>query len=270
MGRAAERLGMAQPPLSQSIARLEQSLGVRLFRRAHRRLSLTDAGMAFLDEARLAVRHADAAMAQAQASAVGSSGEIRIGFVPAALYEQLPQLLRRLRQSLPQVSCRLFEMSSNEQLQGLADGRLDIAFGHPPFVHDQPLDVHILAAEESIAVLPDSGQSGPVTLAQVAGFGLILFPASQGPSLHRQILDCFADAGVEVQVSALTMLALVAAGLGAALLPRSIRRVSFAGVRYAEISDARLPSLSLAIVSRQGAVRPVVQRVRQLFAQWIA
>ena len=272
MGRAAERLGMAHPPLSQSIARLEKELGVRLFDRANRRLTLTRAGVAFLDEARSSVLHADAAYALARSAEDGAAGEVRIGFVSAALYEHLPQRLARLRQTLPAVQPKLLELSTNEQLGALADGTIDIGFAHPPFGTGERLDLVELPAEPSVAVLPDDGATGSVGLAQVAAFGLILFPAAQGPVFHASIMDSFTKAGIEVRIvqeatRALTMLLLVSAGLGAALLPQSIRRLNFKGARYAEIKDATLPTLSLAIIARRRPQPPVVRRVWQVFTE---
>lgn len=235
MGRAAQRLGMAQPPLSQSIARLEKELGVRLFDRANRRLALTRAGATFIEEARASVLHADAALAIARSAEHGAAGVVTIGFVSAALYERLPRLLAELREALPGVHPRLVELSTNEQLDALMDGTIDIGFAHPPLGTGERLDVMEFPAEDSLAVLPDDGTTGAVTLVQLAAYGLILFPASQGPVLHAQIMDCFTRAGIDVRVAqeaarALTMLSLVSAGLGAALLPRSIRRLSFQGV----------------------------------------
>lgn len=272
MGRAAERLGMAQPPLSQSIARLEKELGVRLFDRANRRLALTRAGLSFLDDARSSIRHADAAFALARAAEQGAAGEIRIGFVSAALYDHLPRRLARLRQALPGIRPRLVELSTNEQLEALAEGEIDIGFAHPPFGTADRLNVIEFAPEGSIAVMPDDGTAGDVTLAQVAARGLILFPAAQGPVLHARIMDAFMNAGVQVGIiqeatRALTMLSLVAAGLGAALLPRSIRRIGFEGVRYAEIIDTTLPSLSLAMIARRGAQAIIVRRTWQIFSE---
>lgn len=272
MGRAAQRLGMAQPPLSQSIARLEKELGVRLFDRSNRRLSLTRAGTAILDEARSSILHADAARALAQAADQGAAGEIRIGFVSAALYEHLPRGLLRLSEILPAVQPKLLELSTNEQLAALAKGEIDLGFAHPPFGTNERLSVIEFAPEKSIAVMPEDGQAGGVTLAQVAARGLILFPAEQGPVLHARIIDAFRNAGVQVRIvqeatRALTMLSLVSAGLGAALLPESAKRVRFEGVRYAEITDATLPGLSLAMIARRGARAPVLRRTWQIFSE---
>lgn len=272
MGRAAQRLGMAQPPLSQSIARLEKGLGVRLFDRANRRLALTRAGKAFLDEARCSVLHADAAFALARSAEQGAAGEVRIGFVSAALYDHLPRRLARLRQTLPGVQPRLLELSTNEQLAALAEGAIDVGFAHPPFGTGDRLDVTEFPAEASVAVLPDDGGTGDVSLAEIAAFGLILFPAAQGPTLHARTIDSFTSAGLEVRVvqeagRALTMLSLVSAGLGAALLPKSIRRLRFEGVRFAEITDATLPTLSLAMIAKRRPQPPVVRRAWQIFIE---
>lgn len=270
MGRAAEQLGMAQPPLSQSISRLERSLGCKLFLRAQRRLLLTEAGQAFREEARLALQHAEAARADAQAAAKGLQGEIRLGFVSAALYELLPQGLGQLKRSLPAVKPRLLEMTTNEQLLALANGTLDLGFVHPPLPREARIERLEFPGEPCLAAIPATTDLERVTLAQLADFGLILFPQPQGPWLHATLLQAFADADVTVEVvqeasRTLTLLSLVAAGLGATLLPRSVRRLTFAGVRYAEV-DAELPLIyPLALARRSGPMRPLVKQVWQLF-----
>lgn len=271
MGRAAQRLGMAQPPLSQSIARLEKELGVRLFDRANRRLTLTRAGTAFQDEARAAVLHADSALAIARSVEEGKAGEVRIGFVSAALYERLPALLSRVKTAYPNIRLTLTELSTNDQLAALAEGAIDIGCVHPPLGTGTRLDILEFPTEECVAVLPDDGRTDGVTLVEVARLGLILFPSAQGPVLHAQIMDIFAKAGLDVEIvqeatRALTMLSLVSAGLGAALLPRSTQRLQFRGVRYAPIVDASLPALSLAMIMRGGTQAAAVRRVWQLSA----
>jgi DNA-binding transcriptional LysR family regulator len=272
MGRAARLLGMAQPPLSQSIARLEKELGVRLFDRANRRLTLTQAGTIFIEEARASVLHADAALATAKAAERGAAGVVRIGFDSAALYHPLPHRLTLLRRVLPGARAKLFELSTNDQLDALRRGTIDIGFAHPPFGAGALLDVHDLPADDTIAVLPDDGSAGDVSLAEIAALGLILFPAAQGPVLHARILDGFMRAGVEVRIAqearrALTMLSLVSAGLGAALLPKSIRRLAFEGVRYAEIAENPFPTWPLAMIAGRRLQPPIVRQVWRVFSE---
>ncbi|MBL6853261.1 MAG: LysR family transcriptional regulator [Alphaproteobacteria bacterium] len=272
MGRAAQRLGMAQPPLSQSIARLEAELGVRLFDRANRRLTLTQAGTVFIDEARASVLHADVALAAARAAEHGAAGVVRIGFDSAALYGPLPDRLARLRRRLPGAQVKLGELSTNDQLSALTRGGIDIGFAHPPFGTGDRLDIFDLPAQTTIAAVPDDRRDSNVGLAEIAALGLILFPAAQGPVLHARILDSFTTAGVDVPIvqeanRALTMLALVSAGLGAALLPRSVQRLTFQGVRYADIAGADLPSWPLAMIARRRPQAPIVGQVWRIFCE---
>ncbi|TIL59039.1 MAG: LysR family transcriptional regulator [Mesorhizobium sp.] len=269
MGRAALRLAMAQPPLSQSIGRLEIELGVKLFERANRRLTLTRAGAAFVEEARASVLHADAALHVARAAHDGEAGEIRIGFVSAALYEHLPHLLSRLRETYPDIHPKLIEVSTNEQIAALSRNEIDIGFVHPPLGTDERLDVLGYPAEDLIAVLPDDRHTHGVTLTDIARHGLIMFPAAQGPALHARIMDTFTKAGLEVRIvqeatRALTMLSLVAAGFGAALLPRSTQRLVFQGVRYAAIADVSLPAWPLAVIAKRRPRPAIVDSVWKL------
>ncbi|WP_322025945.1 LysR family transcriptional regulator [Burkholderia sp. BCC1977] len=270
MGRAAQRLGMAQPPLSQSIARLEKDVGVPLFIRAHRRLSLTAAGMAFLEEAQASVHHAERAAAFARSASLGEAGVIRIGFDSAALYQHLPQRLLALKAQYPAIQPDLKELSTNDQLKALADGAIDIGFAHPPFITESPIVVHDFPAEISLAVLFDDGTIGDTSLAEIADQGLILFPAEQGPVLHAQILGVFAAAGLEARIvaeanRALTMLSLVSAKLGATILPASTKRLHFTGVRFASICDATMPTWPLSMVTRRERTSRLVRKVWQLF-----
>jgi DNA-binding transcriptional LysR family regulator len=178
----------------------------------------------------------------------------------------------RLRRLLPGAQVKLFELSTNDQLSTLTRGAIDIGFAHPPFGTGDRLDVFDLPAGGTIAALPDDRRDGDVRLAEIAALGLILFPAAQGPVLHARILDSFTKVGVEVRIvqeanRALTMLALVSAGLGAALLPRSIRSLAFEGVRYAEIKSTNLPHWPLAMIARRRPHAPIVRQVWRIFSE---
>lgn len=270
MGRAALRLGMAQPPLSQSIARLETELGVRLFARGGRKLSLTRAGAAMLEDARSALAHAKRAEDNARGSLAGTSGELRVGFVSAALYHHLPILLRRLCEKYPDITPRLFEMSTNEQLAALDRQDIDMGFVHPPLGRAHIFDVTDLPEDELIAAIPDRGPAQMATLAELAACGLILFPESQGPSLRAEIIDAFVRENLRVDIRqeasrALTMLALVSAGIGAALLPKSTAQLNFKGVRFVRIAASnKLPRFQLSVIARARPRWPVIDTALSL------
>jgi DNA-binding transcriptional LysR family regulator len=253
--RAAERLGLAQPALTQTLNRLERELGVPLFARSRRGAALTEAGFAILDDLRASLAHGDAADERARAMGAGLAGRVTVGFVTHAIYDVLPRALRRLRAAHPRLDVVLREMSNAEQVVALEDGGIDIALMHPPasinaHVHELKLDQQpmIAAVPKATVLAPD----GCVSLAEVAQHGLIWFPEPQMPVLRAQLLNAIRRAGHDVKVvqeanRTLTVLACVAAGLGWSLLPGSVRALRHEGVRYADVRDgADLPPFELA------------------------
>ena len=253
--RAAERLGLAQPALTQTLNRLERDLGVPLFARSRRGAALTEAGIAILDDLRASLAHGDAADERARAMGAGLAGRVTVGFVTHAIYDVLPRALRRLRSEHPRVDVVLREMSNAEQVVALEDGGIDIALMHPPasinaHVHELKLDEQLMVAAvpKATVLAPD----GCVSLAEVAQHGLIWFPEAQMPVLRAQLLNAIRRAGHDVTVvqeanRTLTVLACVAAGLGWSLLPGSVRALGHEGVRYADVRDgADLPPFELA------------------------
>lgn len=252
-GRAAARLGMAQAPLSQSIQRLENSLGVRLFERGRGGTRLTAAGEAFVGEARVAVAAADRARNLAQAAAERRA-VVRIGLVSLALWGPIPSLLKTANEA--GIAIRLVELGTDDQLALLAKGELDVALVSPPFAAPPRLRTFELAAEELMAALPASevGDDRPIGIAQLAR-RLILFPRSQGPFLYDAILALFHSRGLSPSVvheasRMPTILTLVAAGLGAALVPAGVsRHMPVPGVAFRRLAEVRAaPNWPLALV----------------------
>ncbi|RSZ30918.1 MULTISPECIES: LysR family transcriptional regulator [unclassified Variovorax] len=253
--KAAERMGLAQPALTQTLNRLEQELGTRLFTRSRRGATLTDAGLAVIDDLRASLAYGDTATERARAMGAGRAGRLTIGFVTHAVYEVLPNALRRLRAEHPQLDVVLREMSNAEQVSALEGGRIDIALLHPPVTVTARVHELRLGEEPLIAALPSSWplhEDGCVSLADVARHGLVWFPEQQIPALRAQLLGALRRAGHETRVvqdanRTLTVLACVAAGLGWSLLPRSVRALQHEGVRYAEVRDgAGLPAFELS------------------------
>lgn len=253
--KAAERLGLAQPALTQTLNRLEQELGTRLFTRSRRGAALTDAGLAVIDDMRASLAYGDAAAERARAMGAGRAGRLTIGFVTHAVYEVLPNALRRLRAEHPQLDVVLREMSNAEQVAALEGGRIDIALLHPPVSVTARVHELRLGEESLIAALPAAwplDEDGCVSLADIARHGLVWFPEQQIPALRAQLLGALRRAGHETRVvqdanRTLTVLSCVAAGLGWSLLPRSVRALRHEGVRYAEVRDgAGLPPFELS------------------------
>lgn len=257
--RAAERLGLAQPALTQTINRLESELGVRLFVRSRRGAALTEAGRAIIGDVRASLACAEGAASRARAIGAGREGDLRIGFVSHALYEALPNALRRFRSLHPGVRFLLHEMNNAEQAEALERGRIDIALLHPPVSIDMRVHELRLGAEPMVAAMPADhpvGADGCVSLADVARQGLVWFPESQVAGLRNEMLGAIRSAGHQVAVvqeanRTLTVLAAVAGGLGWSLLPRSVRALHHDGVRYADVRDgAVLPPYQLAAMWR--------------------
>lgn len=243
-GRAAERLGMTQPPLSQSIKRLEAGLGVTLFERSRRRVALTDAGRVFQAEATRTLAQADAAIRLTRRAASEEVAQLRIGFVSAALYRLLPDLLRRFRDRFPDVEIRLEEQSTEAQLAGLRDGSLDIGFVHPPLRNMDDLTVATVSRDRLIAAVPathELADAATIELAALADSDFVLFPARQGPVLQGRIVQACRRAGflpriVQEAQRMHTILSLVAAGLGVSLVPEGARSLRLDGVGFVPVT----------------------------------
>src|SRR3954453_15892050 len=184
-GRAARRLQLAQPPLSRQIQGLEQELGVRLLERTKRHVELTPAGKVFLEHARKLLTEADHAVAAARRAARGEIGRLAIGFVGAATYSALPELLRVFHTRFPDVELVLYEMTSAHQHDALREGRIEVGFVRPA-IPDDTLARRVARGEPLVAALPAghrlARRDEPIPLSDLAGEPFILFPRDPRPS----------------------------------------------------------------------------------------
>lgn len=243
-GRAAEHLGMTQPPLSQSIKRLEADLGVTLFERSRRKVALTAAGRVFQAEAARTLAQADAAIRLTRRAASEEIAQLRIGFVSAALYRLLPDVLRRFRDRYSDVEIRLEEQSTDAQLAGVRDGSLDIGFVHPPLRDADDLAIETVSRDRLIAAIPAAHElagAATIELAALAGSDFVLFPARQGPVLQGRIVQACRRAGFLPRIAQEaqrmhTILSLVAAGLGVSLVPEGARSLRLDGVSFVPVA----------------------------------
>ncbi|MEU9175851.1 LysR family transcriptional regulator [Streptomyces sp. NPDC048550] len=196
-GRAAELLGMAQPPLSQRIQRLERELGVRLFERTSRQVTITAAGTVLLEEARLLLARADALAATARRIRDGESGLLRAALPPDLAGEAIAAILAAFRQHHPGVELELHELSTAEQLARFASRELDVGLvRHPCDLAGLELGP-VLRRELGVLLPREAPAAGldEVPLAALTGYGLVLFPRAEAPALHDDVLNTCARGG---------------------------------------------------------------------------
>ncbi len=264
-GRAAERLCIAQPPLSQQIQQLERELGFALFHRAHRRVTLTDAGQMFLQEARDTLANLEKAASAGRRVARGESGWLGIGFVGSATYALLPQVLSAFRERYPGVELLLRELVSAKQAQALRDRRIHVGFARPPLTDDD-LTCEVIAREPLLAALPAShafAAQSALPLSALAEEPFILFPRHPRPSYADVVVAACEEAGFQPQIvqetaEIHTAISLVAAGLGVTLVPESTQNVQRAAVVFRALTPPA-PLTELGVVYRREDPSPVLR-----------
>ncbi|MEN3536988.1 LysR family transcriptional regulator [Microbispora sp. ZYX-F-249] len=239
-GHAAARLGIAQPPLSQQIRRLEDKVGHALFTREPGRVALTAAGRELLPAARRALADLADGLSAARAAGSGRTGRLRIGFAASTALTILPGLLRAFRRRYPGVRLDVHEMTTAPQITALRDRTIDVGLLREPPTDEPDLCFRTVLTEPFVAVLPSAhplAARRSVRLAQLTDSPFVLLPRAAGPGLHDQIVGLCAAAGFTPRVAQRavewqTVCALVEAGLGVSLAPASIRRIRLKGVAF--------------------------------------
>jgi len=258
-GRAGELLRISQPPLSQQIQALEQELGVRLFDRTNRRVSLTDAGRLFLDETRRTLAQVDKS--------------VQVGFTSSAPFTSiLPRAILAFRQAFPAVHLALQEMTSKQVIDAVQDETLQVGMIRP-FALPPGLQTVELFSEPLVALmhtghpLAEAGEEG-LALAELAEEPFVYFPRSYGTGLYDQLLNLARQAGFSPRIAqeaneALTIIGLVAAGLGVSVLPASFRRIRIDAVRFRTLSDQDATT-AVWLVKRRQEQSPLAQAFMDL------
>ena len=277
-GRAAEKLHIAQPPLSHQIRQLETELGFELFNRTKRSVALTPAGHVFLTQVDRIFQQLEQAIEIGRKTSRGELGQISIGFVGSATYNILPSILQQFRDRYPQVHIELHELTTDRQLIWLHEGRIDIGLMRPPII-EPDVSSQVIFQESLVVALPVTHQlatMATIDLASLATEPFILFPRQLAPGLYDPIITICQAAGfsplvVQECIQMQTIVSLVSANMGVSILPESIKEVQRYGVVYKPIQDPTIPVsilvsrlATISIVWRTNDDSPTINRLLEI------
>lgn len=260
--RAAEKLGIGQPPLSQQILALEREMGVQLFRRTGHGVTLTESGQALLADAKRLLDDADSAVLNAQRAGRGETGHIHLGFTASSAFNPaVPALIRAFRNAYPGVGLSLTEGNTAQLLSFLEEGRLDLAFLRPGLHAFTGISLYRIADERMMIVLPlkhPLAQRKSVALAALANESFVLIPRAASPTLHDEIVSACREAGFEPKLGQQapqlsSVVSLVSAEFGISIVPASVSQIHAEGVVYVDISGASVRT-RLALASRENDI----------------
>ncbi len=268
-GRTAELIHLSQPALSLQIRALEEEVGVKLFERDRRKTTLTAAGLALRTDAATAVANLEQAVRNARLAANGKLGLLRIGFISTAGNEIVPDIVRRFKESNPQVEFSLHNILTVDQIQMLDMGLLDIGFLRLPIGEHPELEVVGIHREPFVVVLPRShklAKSRKVRLRVLSGEDFVMYERAYAPGFHDLLFGMLRDAGVVPNISQTagqmpTLISLVAAGMGISILPASAVRHSAASVVTCKIADS-IPMSEIGIALNRGNRTALIDNFR--------
>jgi DNA-binding transcriptional LysR family regulator len=237
-GRAAERSGIAQPPLTQQIQRLERQLGCQLLIRG-RRTQLTAAGAALAPDARRLLRQAEQIVENARRIARGETGQLRIGVPPSVMLTRLPEAIRRYRHLYPSVDFTLRELATSAIEQALRAGEIDLGFLRET-QPEPPLQFSLFLSEPLVAILPVKhtlARTRNVALKRLHSDPFVFFPKRLGPAFHDRLIQACIDAGFTPNIAQeatqwQTVVSFVEAGMGVSIAPQSVSKFRVAGIVY--------------------------------------
>ena len=271
-GRAAQRLDMMPSALGRHVRMLEDDLGTRLLTRTTRSVALTDDGAALLKQAHDLLAQADRLATSFRARGRERAATIRVGAIDSAAAGLLPALLQDVRQQLPDVSVTLVEDKTIRLLPRLLSGRLDLALVRPPENADKRLDFLFLLHETAVVAVAERhplASRKRVTIADLENAPLIVPERRSRPHSHDLTMKLFAEAGCEARVAQIadekqTIVNLVSAGLGVAIVPRWTSRMATRGVRFIRLAASDMNKLPLAAAFTRGTRDPVRDDVLEM------
>jgi DNA-binding transcriptional LysR family regulator len=272
--RAAERLGMQQPPLSRLIKTVEQEIKLQLFRRVPRGVELTDAGRAFIDGARTIFASLDRTLDSARRTARGEEGRISVGFTTSAAFHPLvPRVIRKFREAFPMVAVALTEGGPADLIEGMRNDQLDAVFIRTPVARPEGLAVHRLLGEEMVVALPTghalarSNAIQPLPLRSLSGQTFVAYGSPHGTWawLRDAIFAACRAAGFSPRVGQeaphlVSALPLVAAGIGVSIVPASLQQMNIRGVIFRHLKGTGQLEAPLNLATPRGHSSPLVRQ----------
>lgn len=245
-GRAAQRLSITQPPLSMALKALEQELGVVLMERDAKHVTLTPAGETFLVEARKVLHQIQHATQVVRGVAQGLEGRLNVGITGSMIYRLVPEFCRQFQTSRPQVQLSLHEVSTRDQLLGIASGQLDAGFLNVSHTSDT-LETLLIGAEPLVCCMPEHhrlAQQPTVNLQALGREVFVMFAREVAPANYDNVITCLQQAGIHPQTSHaarqwLTVVAMVSTGQGVALVPRCLEKAGMRGVRFVPLQGVQ-------------------------------
>jgi DNA-binding transcriptional LysR family regulator len=265
--RAAAKVGIGQPPLSQQIKDLEAEIGAPLFHRLAHGAELTPAGEAFLEGVKEMPALAERATKAARRASRGETGSLRVGFTASSAFNAVvPAAIRAFRRAYADVDLTLEEANTTRLVAGLQDGSFDAVFLRPGAVGSEAFQLRLLSEEPMVMALPASHPAAAqqeVDLATLKEDPFLLFPRQIGPTLYDTIIGACREAGFEPVIGQLapqiaSVVILVAAELGVSVVPASMSQLRVTGVAYRQIAG-QTPTARLALAHRRGETSAVVR-----------
>ncbi|MBH8554240.1 LysR family transcriptional regulator [Nostocaceae cyanobacterium CENA357] len=268
--KAAEKLHIAQPPLSQQIQQLEAELGVKLFhRKTKRQIQLTEAGKVFLQEAYQLLVQLETAIALTQKIGRGETGQLRIGFTSLVIYDLLPLILRQFHEQFLEVELVLRELTTSQQEQALRDSLIHVGFAHPP-LEDDTLSYHCIHKQTLVVALSSThllAQEEHICVRSLLSEPLIMFPRYLAPGLYERIMSLFQQENFKPNITQeaiqmQTIIGLVSAGMGVAVIPSSLQNLQRSGIVYRPIFE-QAPVIETAVIWQHNGLTPIVENFLQ-------
>lgn len=269
--RAAERVGIAQPPFSQQIKALEREVGTLLLTRTKRHVALTAAGQAFLVEARKMLSQAGQALSAARRAARGEVGQLAVGFVSSAIQGRLASVFGLMRTRYPDVALLLQDLTSEEQVAAMKAHQLDVGLVRPPVLSAEGLALRVVSREPLMVAMPGRhrlARQPHVALEALAQESFLMVPRHLGPGFYDHVIGLCARAGFAPRVvqearTVQTIVSLIAGGMGVSIVPGSLQSLRQHGIVYRPLKPPA-PSTDLAVMWRPEEVSPVLHRFLEI------